>query len=584
MRCARLFTLTFLITLRAFAAPEWVERSNEISQTLVDAMGAFAPETLSYWGIEGYDDQVADVGSNGPQRFRDAMANARLSLDAQLDREENPFVRQDISILIDAAADSIRESELAEQYLLPFADAAQTIYQSEFILLQPDIAPERRAQALDRLRRYAGLLPGTKPFTEELRARYEEAMAADPSRLAPFRDRVQQVIANRERFVAGLEQSFAGSEFAAEEVEPVLATLSAQLAAYGEWVESTVLPAARDDYRLPPEVYADNLHSFGLDIEPTVLMQRAQTAFAEIRNEMRVIARLVAAERGWEETEYPAVIRRLKQEQLTADAVLPYYEGIIAQIEDIIRREHIVTLPDRPMAIRIASEAENAAQPAPHMDPPSMTGDTDERGTFVLTSGTPPAEGVESESFDDFTFEAATWTLTAHEGRPGHELQFAAMVERGVSLARSFFAFNSVNVEGWALYAEAELKPYEPLEGQLIALQHRLLRATRAFLDPMLNLGLIDRDEARRVLREDVVLSEGMVKQEVDRYTFRAPGQATSYFYGYQRLMALRTATEVALGDKFDRLAFNDFVIHQGLLPPDLLAEAVQNEFIPAHR
>ena len=67
-----------------------------------------------------------------------------------------------------------------------------------------------------------------------------------------------------------------------------------------------------------------------------------------------------------------------------------------------------------------------------------------------------------------------------HEGRPGHELQFAQMVANGVSQARALYAFNSVNVEGWALYAEAEMLPYEPVEGQLIALQHRLLRQSRA--------------------------------------------------------------------------------------------------------
>ena len=42
------------------------------------------------------------------------------------------------------------------------------------------------------------------------------------------------------------------------------------------------------------------------------------------------------------------------------------------------------------------------------------------------------------------------------------------------------YAFNSVNVEGWALYAEAEMVPSEPPEGQMIALQFRLLRAARA--------------------------------------------------------------------------------------------------------
>jgi hypothetical protein len=98
-----------------------------------------------------------------------------------------------------------------------------------------------------------------------------------------------------------------------------------------------------------------------------------------------------------------------------------------------------------------------------------------------------------------------------------------------VSLARSLFAFNSVNVEGWALYAEAEMVPYEPLDGQFIALQFRLLRAARAFLDPMLNLGLVDRARAHDILVNDVGLSEPMAQQELDRYTFKSPGQATAF-------------------------------------------------------
>ena len=33
------------------------------------------------------------------------------------------------------------------------------------------------------------------------------------------------------------------------------------------------------------------------------------------------------------------------------------------------------------------------------------------------------------------------------------------------------------------------------------------------------------------------------VRQELDRYTFRSPGQATSYFYGYSRILELRAET-----------------------------------------
>jgi uncharacterized protein (DUF885 family) len=85
-------------------------------------------------------------------------------------------------------------------------------------------------------------------------------------------------------------------------------------------------------------------------------------------------------------------------------------------------------------------------------------------------------------------------------------------------------------------------------------------------------------------LMSEVLLSEGMATQEMQRYTFRMPGQATSYFYGYQRLMETRQAAQLALREKFDRLAFNDFVLSQGLVPPHILRKAVMEEFVPAQK
>jgi uncharacterized protein (DUF885 family) len=250
-------------------------------------------------------------------------------------------------------------------------------------------------------------------------------------------------------------------------------------------------------------------------------------------------------------------------------------------MEDIIRREHIVTLPDRPMKVRLASEAESAAIPAPNMRPPRLIGNTGEMGEFVLPLRIPGKAGKAGLALDDFTYDALSWALTAHEGRPGHELQFSSIVEKGVSKARAIFAFNSVNVEGWGLYAEAEVKPYLPIDAQLAALQSRLMRAARAFLDPGLQSGKITREEATRILRQEVGLSEGMALQEVQRYTFLAPGQATSYFCGYSRLMELRAEAERALGPKFDRQKYHDFILAQGMVPPSLLRKAVMEEFVP---
>jgi hypothetical protein len=320
-----------------------------------------------------------------------------------------------------------------------------------------------------------------------------------------------------------------------------------------------------------------------MDIPPAELAARARTAFIEIRNQMVALAPLVARDLQMEATDYRGVIRALRSRQMAGDAILPLYRDRLAAIEEIIRREKIVTLPAREAIIRLATAAESASTPSPSMHPPPFVNNQGERGEFVLPLIVPPVDGVAlGQRLEDFTFDAAAWTITAHEVRPGHELQFSSMVENAVSLARALFAFNLANVEGWALYSEAEMQPYLPLEGQLIALQFRLLRAARAFLDPGLQQGVISLDEARRILTREVVLTEAVAQQELERYTFRNPGQATSYFYGYQRLLDLRARTEITLGRKFNRQRFHDFVLAQGVLPPDLLAKAVQDEFVPA--
>ena len=158
------------------------------------------------------------------------------------------------------------------------------------------------------------------------------------------------------------------------------------------------------------------------------------------------------------------------------------------------------------------------------------------------------------------------------------------MVEQGVSLARALFAFNSTNAEGWGLYSEYITLPYMPKEGQLISLQFRLLRAARAFLDPELQAGKLQPADAMKVLTQDVCFSVPFANQEVERYTFRMPGQANSYFYGYTRLLQLRKETESALGPKFNALRFHDFLLSQGLLPPSLMKKAVEDDFIPAEK
>jgi hypothetical protein len=563
--------------------PAWIARSNADSKILLDEIVRFSPESASQLGVAGYDDKVADLKPGADERSRAGMVAAKTKLQALLATEKDANVRQDLQILIKAANEQIEGIDLNRQYLLPYTDVGQLVFSGEFGLLKDDVAAARRPSALKRLQCYVGKAPGCTPITELAKAQTIERLG-NRALLGPYKGEVEQKLANSQRYADGIRQLFAKYKLDNAEGKAALDALDAQLKAYDGWVRSTVLPRARADFRLPEPLYAYNLRRVGIDIPPQQLIQQAQLEFVELRGMLQVLAPVVAKDEGIHATDYRDVMKALKKQQLGKDQVVPWYHEVLGHIEDIIRRERIVTLPQRKMQMRLASEAEAAQVPAPHMDPPPFVNNHGEQGTFVLTMGNPGKAGDTSQAYDDFTFKAAAWTLTAHEGRPGHELQFAAMVERGVSLARSLFAFNSVNVEGWALYAEAEMLPYEPPAGQFAALQARLMRAARAWLDPMLNLGLITPERAHAVLVHDVGLSEAMARQEIDRYTFDSPGQATAYFYGYMRLQQLRLQTELALGPKFDRLAFNDFVIGQGLLPPEQLAEAVRTQFIPARQ
>ena len=562
------------------AVPAWVARSNGFAQILLQAQAPFAPEEASFFGIPGYDEQVFDLKPKVDERFRAAMTQARTELAARLALEKDPNVRQDLQILIDAANRNIENSELNEQYLLAWTDVGQNMFGGLQALLSDQTPPERRAHALARLQRYVGMTADTTPLVQLAKDRYAER-AGDAALTRPTRMELEQALANSDTYIQGIADLFA--KYKIEGAQPALDALGKQLRDYATWTRSEVLPTARTDAKLPAPVYAFQLKQMGIDIDPRTLVQRAEVEFMESRAAMRQLAPQVVAAKDLEVSDpndYIAVLRALKRDTIPNDQLEAEYRKVIDAIDPIIRARGIVDVPNRPMIMRLGSPAESAAQPAPHFLPAPLVGNTGQQGQFVLPVSVPTADG-KALQYDDFNFPSAAWTLSAHEGRPGHELQFTAMVERGVSLARSMFAFNSVNVEGWALYAEAEMVPYEPVDGQFIALQLRLLRAARAILDPMLNLGLIDRASAGRVLEDEVGVSPAMAKQELDRYMFNAPGQAGSYFYGYSRLLQTRMDAELALGAKFDRLAFNNFVIGQGMLPPDLLAAAVREQFVP---
>lgn len=556
-----------------------VQRSNSYALTLLRGFAEYSPEAASRFGLTGFDEKVIDLRAGFVERLRADMVKRGTTVKADLALEKDPFVRQDLEILVDANERAIRRMDLEQKYLVPYIEVPQVIFQGIRSLLDDQTAPERRAAALVRLRRYAGMEPRSQPIVELAEA-YTRERLKQPGLVGPYKGEIEKGLAQTQYFVAGVEKLFA--KYNIPGYEPVFARLKEQVTSYDAFLRSELLPRARSAFRLPPDVYRTRLEDYGITASPDELAAMGHEAFDETQKEMQALAQKVAAVNA---TDYRDVILALKKTQVEGDAIMELYKKRIGEIEQIIREHHLVSLPVRPIIFRFATEAESAAVPAPHMDIPQLVNNTGQKGAFVLPLKIPAASGQQGEqTFDDFNFDAASWTLTAHEGRPGHELQFDTIVERGVSLARAVFAMNSVNAEGWGLYSEWMLYPYMPDDGKLISLQHRLLRAARAFLDPELQMGKVTPEQARTILTHDVVLSTPMANQEVERYMFWAPGQAPSYYFGFSNLLSIRHDVEQALGPKFDQQKFHDFILEQGLLPPALLRKAVMERFIPQAR
>ena len=583
MRSVLIVLIVFLLAMSTIAQDKpadhaWIATSDRFTKMLVQVEMKHSPESGSRQGLAEYDELISQPTLADEDQERKEIQEVVAKFKAALPQQKQKEVAQDLEIMIRRIELQFQIEDYQRTHEVPFVNASQQVFLGLRILLDEQTPAERRPAAVMRIRRYAGLDPQFKSLTEILKQRVNEQMAK-PGVLYPAKVEIETELGRNSNYLEGIAALCKDYKLANWE-EPYN-KLKSELVDYDAWIRTTVLPKARADFRLPPEEYALALQNYGIDIPPAEMAAMAHKGFNEIQEEMKPIAAQIAKERKLPSSDYRDVIRELKKQQLVGDAILPFYENRLKQIEEIITKQQIVSLPDRPARIRIASAAETAQQPAPHMVPPPFLHNTGQKGEFVLPLNIPAGPGqTSSQKYDDFTFDAAAWTLTAHEARPGHELQFDSMVEHGVSIARARYAFNSTNVEGWGLYSEYLIRPHMPLEGQLVSLDYRLLRAARAFLDPELQSGKVTPEEAKRVLEQDVVQSPAFAEEEVERYTYRAPGQANSYYYGFTKLVALRKDVEGTLGSKFNQKKYHDFILAQGLLPPDLLRKAVMEDFV----
>jgi len=176
-------------------------------------------------------------------------------------------------------------------------------------------------------------------------------------------------------------------------------------------------------------------------------------------------------------------------------------------------------------------------------------------------------------------------TLAYHETVPGHHLQLS-LAQEAVNLPSfrrgiTFTAFT----EGWAVYAERlawELGWYDDDPyGNLGRLQAEAYRAARLVVDSGMHSMGWTFQEAQDFFTENTGFESGDSLDpqiEIARYLVW-PGQATSYYIGFLKILELRQRMMDQLGEEFDLVEFHHLILTNGGMPLEIL-ERVVDAFI----
>ncbi|MGA3210751.1 MAG: DUF885 family protein, partial [Terriglobales bacterium] len=354
-----LLIATFLTLTAAAQDPvadrTWIATSNKYANLLTEVNFKHHPEAASAQGLSEFDTRIAQPTLADEDQERQETVAALAKLKGASAEKQPREVAQDLQIMIRRVELGFKEADFARAHKVSFFNASARVFSGLQILLDEQTPPDRRQAAVVRIREYAGLEPGYTAITEILKQRITEQMAKSGV-IYPARVEIETEMGRNSNYVDGIAALM--KKYNLNGWQEPFGKLKMQLADYDAWIRATVLPKARTDFRLPPEEYALNLEAFGIDIPPEQVAAMAHQAFAEIQGEMKSIALTIAQQRRLPSSDYRDVVRELKKHQLVGDAILPFYEERLKQIEKIIVEQQIVSLPERPARIRLATAAE----------------------------------------------------------------------------------------------------------------------------------------------------------------------------------------------------------------------------------
>ena len=362
-------------------------------------------------------------------------------------------------------------------------------------------------------------------------------------------------------------------------LEAAIAGLRKAVAENQTWLDKTLVPNAKGDFRLGQKLYDEKL-AFALSspLSRQEIRHRAEAELVRARAEMYGIARIALKGKA-DAPPMPANPTPTQQQAVIAAAlaianaahparadVVDTAKHQLAQATDFVRKKDLVTLPDSPVEVILMPEFARGVSVA-YCDAPGPL-DKNQK-TFYAVSPI-PTEWT-NEQVESFLREYNTRSigeLSVHEAMPGHYVQLWH-ANSYPSTLRAVLGSGSF-IEGWAVYAEKMMADEgfmdsDPLY-QLVQRKWYLRSIANAILDQAIQVDGMTREQAMQLMTQQTFQEEREAAGKWVRAELTA-AQLPTYFVGVQEHLDLRKEMQQRWGKAYSLKRYNDAVLAYGSPP-----------------
>lgn len=373
-------------------------------------------------------------------------------------------------------------------------------------------------------------------------------------------------------------------------LDAAVASLRKAVAEQQTWLDKTLVPNAKGDFRLGQTLYDEKLqYSLNSSLSRTEIKQRAEAELARVRTEMYGIAQKVLKDKPnapalpdkptpeQQQKAIEAALELAYADKPARSEVVDFAKQTLAEATRFTREKDLVTVPDAPVKIILMPEFQRGVAVA-YCDSPGPL----DKGLDTYYAISPIPDDWSAEQVDSFLREynrRMIHLLSIHEAMPGHYLE-GAHSAKSHSTLRSVLR-SGLFAEGWAVYtedmmADAGYMNNDPLF-RLVQLKFYLRTIGNAILDQGVHVDNWSREQAMELMTKQTFQQEREAAGKWIRAQLTS-AQLPTYFVGVQEHFDTRKAVEAKLGDKFNLKAYNDQVLSYGAPPVRFVRELMLDE------